>query len=460
MSSNENINLMRSDPKNSIMKLAIPIMATMLIITLYNVVDGIWIAGLGRDAITGIGLYTPLFMIMNGLSAGLSNGATSSIGRFREESDEKANRAGEQSILVFFDTSIILSIILGIILVPFIGLYTNDPIVLNESINYGLPFVFGLITFVFSMGLSGILRAEGDTKRAMYAMATGSILNAILDPVFIYILGMGSFGAAFSTIFTSLISMLIMIYWIFVKKDTYIKLNIKNIIKYKISWEIRKDILKTGIPASFVLFMLSFASMVLYYFIYAVNGTLGVSIFSTGNRIYLFGLMPISGICSALVAIVATHFGSKNIEYIKRTLNYGCLYSTLCGIITSTLFILLAKQITMIFAVTSNDAALIQGIETFIVIIALCYPFFGLGSPATFFYQGLGEGMKSFFASFLSEIICTLPSAYLFAFCLNYGLIGIWIGCVVGRGIACIINFILIKYHIRKLEQKWSIENN
>lgn len=100
--SNDNIELLRSNPKHSLMKLAVPIMITMITTSLYNIIDGIWVAGLGTISIAGVGLFTPLWMLINGLASGLSNGSTSAIARFREESDQKANIAGEQSIIVFF----------------------------------------------------------------------------------------------------------------------------------------------------------------------------------------------------------------------------------------------------------------------------------------------------------------------------------------------------------------------
>ncbi|WP_296794677.1 MATE family efflux transporter [uncultured Methanobrevibacter sp.] len=451
--SNDNIELLRSNPKHSLMRLAIPIMITMITTSLYNIIDGIWVAGLGTISIAGVGLFTPLWMLINGLASGLSNGSTSAIARFREESDQKANIAGEQSIIVFFLGSVILSVSLALLLIPFLNLFTASPEVYKEAIDYAIPLIVGLITFVFSMGLSGILRAEGDTKRSMYAMTLGVILNATLDPVFIYILNMGVAGAAVSTIVTSFISSIIIIYWIFIKKNTYIKIDTSIIFKLKINWPITKDILSTGIPSSMVLFMLSFAAFVFYYFLNIVGGDLGVSIYSSGNRIYLLGLMPITSICSALVAIVATHYGAHNIDYVKKSHNYSCLYSVIIGTIIAILFIVFSDQISYVFLLTNDDPALLQGISTFIKYTALCIPFLGVGLPSTYLYQGLGKGLQSLFCTTFTEVICTIPATYVFAFNFNCGVIGIWLGFIVGRGFSSILNFLFTRYTIRILEK-------
>mgnify|MGYP003289074243 CR=1 FL=1 len=345
--SNDKIELLRDDPKNTLLRLAIPIMITMISTSIYNIVDGIWISGLGAYGISSVGLFTPLWMIINGLASGLSNGASSSIARMREESDQKANIAGEQAIIILILSSITLTIILGIILIPFLNLFHTNSLVYEGTIEYAVPLIAGLITFVGSMGLAGILRAEGDNKRAMYAITLGVILNGVLDPVFIYILDMGIVGASVSTIFTSFISTVIIIYWMFVKKDTYIKLNTRNIIKLKINREISKDILKTGIPTSVSLFMLSFASFILYYLLNILAGHLGVSILSSGNRVYLLGLMPINAVASAIVAIVGTHYGAKNIKYVKRAHSYASFWGFIFGCIVGAIFVLFSNHHTI-----------------------------------------------------------------------------------------------------------------
>ena len=102
---NKNVELMRGNPETAVKKLAIPIMISMLLTASYNIIDGIWVAGLGQAAIAGIGFVTPIFMILNGVSVGLGSGATSSISRFVGAKDkDNANKSAMHSILIFIIT--------------------------------------------------------------------------------------------------------------------------------------------------------------------------------------------------------------------------------------------------------------------------------------------------------------------------------------------------------------------
>lgn len=198
---NKNVELMRGKPEIAVRKLAIPIMISMLLTASYNIVDGIWIAGLGQTAIAGIGFVTPIFMILNGVSVGLGNGATSSISRaVGAKNHKRASKSATHSIVILLMASIILTIILLIIQEPLLKAFGASGQSLVEAIKYATPLFAGLFAFIFANGGSGILRGEGDMKRAMYAMIVSVVLNFILDPVFIYVLNLGSTGASLATI--------------------------------------------------------------------------------------------------------------------------------------------------------------------------------------------------------------------------------------------------------------------
>lgn len=210
---NKNVELMRGEPEIAVGKLAIPIMISMLLTASYNIVDGIWVAGLGQAAIAGIGFVTPIFMILNGVSVGRGNGATSSISRaVGAKNNEGASKSAAHSLFIFLIASIILTLFLITIQEPLLRAYGASGQSLVEGLKYGTPLFAGLFAFMFGNGGSGILRGEGDMKRAMYAMIVSVVLNFALDPIFIYVLGLGSAGASLATIVSSLGSAVVILY--------------------------------------------------------------------------------------------------------------------------------------------------------------------------------------------------------------------------------------------------------
>lgn len=449
-----NIDIFKEDPKKSTLKIAIPIMVTSIVTTLYNIIDGMWITGLGINAITGIGLITPLFTLINGVASGLGNGIISTLNRFREEyGNDSASTVGSQAIVISIVISIVLSIFLLISLNSYLDIYGGSYLINKEAINYATPLFLGLICFTMSIIFSNILRSEGNTKRPMYAISFGLILNAFLDPVFIYTLNLGSAGASISTILTSLISALIMYYWIFHKKNISTLINVKKVFKSKWDWFITKEILKTAIPASLVLFTLSFSTAIDYIFINLVGGDLGISICSSGYRIYLLGIMPATALSFSLVILTSTYYGARNIKFLKRAHTYGTINAFIFSLLMFAIFFIFSDQIASIFMMTTNNPPLTEGISLYIRITAFCFPFLGLGLPSAYLYQGTGKAFMSLLWTITSELICVVPAMYFIVYYFNTGLIGIWTGFVVGRGIANNLNFLFARLYIHKLEK-------
>ena len=447
---NENVELMRGEPEIAIRKLAIPIMISMLLTASYNIVDGIWVAGLGQAAIAGIGFVTPIFMILNGFSVGLGNGATSSISRaVGARNHEGASKSATHSLLIFLVASILLTLIFLIIQEPLLIAYGASGQSLAEGIKYGTPLFMGLFAFMFANGGSGILRGEGDMKRAMYAIIVSVILNFILDPIFIYVLNLGSAGASLATITSSIGSAIVIVYWILIKKDTYVDVTFKG---FKFESHIARDILKVGIPSSLDMLMMSIAMSFYLIFISSVGGEYGIAAFTSGQRLYLFGIMPLTAVGSAVAAVSGSSFGANNWEYLSRTHTYGTKFAMIIAIAILLILVIFAPQLSMIFAYTPETAPLIPEITNFLRIASFGLLLVGIGMPSSFMYQGIGRGTTSLVWTIIRELIFTVSFTYIFGIMLNWGLTGIWVGLAIGRILASILNFIYAKYTLKKLK--------
>lgn len=450
---NKNVELMRGEPEKAVKTLAIPIMISMILTALYNIVDGIWVAGLGQTAIAGIGFVTPIFMVLTGASVGLGNGATSSISRFiGAKNREMATKSATQALFIFLGASIILTIIFFFIQRPLLESYGASGQTLNEAIAYSTPLFLGLFTLMFGNGCSGILRGEGDMKRAMYVVVASVILNASLDPIFIYTMGFGSAGASLATVVSSAISATIILYWILIKKDTYIDVSLKN---FKFDSKLTKDILKVGIPSALDMLIMAIAMSIYLIVISIVGGDYGIATFTSGQRLYLFAIMPLTSIGSAVIAVSGSAFGARNGDYLSRTHIYGVKLGLGLGTVITLILIIFATPLATLFAYTPETANLVPGIAEYLQLVCPCLILTGIGIPSSFLYQGIGKGIYSLMFTILREIIFVVPLIYALVFIFNLGLVGIWIGLCVGRSIASVINFLFARYEIRRTRAKF-----
>ena len=450
---NKNVELMRGNPEKAVKTLAIPIMISMLLTASYNIIDGIWVAGLGQAAIAGIGFVTPIFMILNGVSVGLGSGATSSISRFvGAKNHEGANKSAAHALLIFLIASIILTAILLLVQEPLLRAYGASGQNLAEGIKYGTPLFAGLIAFMFGNGGSGILRGEGDMKRAMYAMIVSVVLNAILDPIFIYVLGLGSAGASLATIVSALGSASVILYWLLVKKDTYVNVSLRE---FKFDSKIAKDILKVGIPASMDMFMMSLAVSLYLVFISTIGGEYGIASFTSGQRLYLFAIMPLTAIGSAVAAVSGSAYGAKNGDYLSRAHLYGVKFGIAFGTAVTIILVAFAPQLATLFAYTKETAVLVPEITRFLRIASLCLPLTGAGMTSSFMYQGIGRGTISLMWTIIREVIFTVTATYTLGIILGWGLVGIWVGLALGRTLASVLNFAFARFTIRKVLEKF-----
>ena len=244
------------NPSKALWSLAIPIMFGMGIQTFYNLVDMMFIGRLGGNAIAGVAFNMPIFFLMLGLTMGLGSGVTASIARFiGENNKQNADNAAEHALAMAATIAIIFTS-LGFLFGKQILIgFGADGDILILAWDYLYIIITGLPFMVFSGFFRSILAGEGDMKLPMMVAGFGTILNIILDPIFIFKLekfggfglGMGVEGAAIATVVCQLIVFFIFIYMLFVKKHAYITFRLKD---FEPSKTILWDIIKVGLPAS------------------------------------------------------------------------------------------------------------------------------------------------------------------------------------------------------------------
>ena len=451
MQSNDNsksVDIMLGNPKNALISMSIPLIISLLISSLYNLIDAAWVSGLGADALAGVGFFTPVFMILVGFGNGLGAGAAFAISKYVGENNKsKANNASVHSILINIILSIIITILLWVLLVPILNAMGVGQTI-SYATDYGNLIVLGSIFIIFSNALYGIYRGEGDSTRPMYAMMLSAILNMVLDPIFIYTLNLGVKGAAIATLISSIFVILVLCYWFYVKKDTYLNPVMSNFSYKK---DIAMDIIKVGIPASIQLLNNAFFAAVFSALLAFLSSTDSVAVYSTGWRIVVIGTTPILAIGTALISVVAANYGAKNYKNIQVAHRYAMKISIIIGFVVAVLTNVFAGNIASVFASSGSSVRILGELTSFLSWIVIYYPTMGVGVASTYVFQGVGKGLTAMFQTIMRETGFTIFFAVLLGVILGYGVWGAWMGIVLGEVVSNNITMVWADRYVKKL---------
>ncbi len=446
----QRISMVTGDPKRAIRVLSVPMIISMLLIMAYNLADSIWVAGLGPDALAALGFITPIFMIVIGLGNGLGAGATSLIARcIGAVNKKKADNAAMHSVILTIAVSAVLTILV-LIFLPNILLAMGAGSTIDLAIQYGQVVFGGLIFLIFSSVASGILRAEGDVKRPMYAMAATAILNIILDPIFIYYFGWGIAGAAWATVLSASIACALMVYWLLLKGDTYVSFSRRD---FKADWNVARDILMVGLPASAESFVMSFLGILLNLILVITGGAAAVAVYTAGWRVVMMVMILPIGIGTAAITVAGAAFGARRYDDLKTALTYSAKLGFGIAIAVGLLLYIFSGFIATIFTYSPETAYLAPQIAAFLQVMFLFYIPIPLGITASAVFQGVGKGITSLILTLLRELAFIALFAYLFAFVFNFGSQGVWWGLVVGSAIGCTVAYIWANIFVNRLKR-------
>ena len=448
MEMNENVEMITGDPKKAINKLAWPLIASMLLIFLNNIIDSIWVAGLGPGPLAAIGYVTPLFMVLVGFGNGIGAGATSLISRYiGAEKKDDANNAAIHSA--------ILSVAISLVLTVFFLLALESLLkVMGASEVMGYAMDYGMIIFAFTAPIlippifGGAFRAEGDVKRATLPIAIVAIVNMVLDPIFIYTFGWGISGAALATGLAPFAGLFMMLYWIFVKKDTYLSYNRKD---FHNNFKMYKDILVVGIPASLEQLIMAALAVTVNYMLTLVSGSTAVAVYTAGWRIISLGLLPAIGVGTAAITVAGVAYGAKKYENIRTACRYSVKLGLISSIIVCIVLFVFANQVAYIFSYSEASAHLEPLIASFIQLMCLFILYVPFGASAGNVFQGLGKGTTSFILTTFREFVLVLIFAYILGFVFNMGERGIYYGMLIGGFLGSVIAYGYIELYVDRL---------
>ena len=439
------LQLFIDNPSKSMWNLAIPIMAGMGIQTLYTIIDMIFIGRLGGNAIAAVAFNMPIFFFVMGLSFGLGNGVTASIARFIGADDKvNADNSAEHAVVIAFLISGVLTSV-GLI-------YGKEILILMGCTQEILPLAwdylrvscYGISFGVFSGFFRSILAGEGEMKLPMIVAGLGTVLNTILDPIFIFYLDYGVTGAAWATTISQIIVFCIFIYMLFIKHHTYLRFKLKD---FSPSSFIIYDIIKVGIPVSMSMVVMAIGQLVFNRLLvnYSTNA---VAAYQIGGRIDMLVFLPIFGIASALTTMVGMFYGANEINKIKFISRYGVRSSLIITSICSVLLYIFAPLVISIF---TSDSTIQKISIDYLRIISLLFPFISIGLTIGRILQGLGQGMPSLIITTIRVIGVAGPLAYYFTFIQDKPVEWIWYSMFISGIFATIISIVWVTITFKKL---------
>jgi len=441
------------NPSKALWSLAIPIMLGMGIQTLYNLVDMIFIGTLGGQSITGIAFNMPLFFLVLGLTMGLGTGVTASIARFIGQNNKKeADNSAEHAIFMALVISLFLSSLGLLFGERILSLFGAEGEILSIGWEYLHVMCVGMPFMIFSGFFRSILAGEGDMKLPMMVAGLGTVLNIILDPIFIFDLenygglgfGLGVAGAAMATVISQVIVFCVFIYMLFVKKHSYITFRLKD---FSFSSDIIWDIVKVGLPASLSMVVMAIGQGVFNKILIHFSADT-VAAYQVAGRLDMLVFLPIFSIAASLTTLVGMFFGAKEYDILRFTIKYGIMSAFCITVLSSVLIYLFADLAVGFF---TDDELIISIAVTFLKLFAFVYPLISVGITTGRVLQGLGKGLPVLVITIVRVLGVSAPLAFLFIFYMGKPVEWVWYSMMISTIVAFTIAVIWLLSTIRKL---------
>ena len=411
-------------------RISLPLMISMLVQALYNIVDSMFVARLSETALTAVSLAFPLQNLLIAFGVGTGVGMASFLSRkLGERDEESATKVAGNGISIASITWAVFAVLGLTVVKPFLNLFSDDAELLGLSTGYSeIVMVFSLFMFL-SMMNERILQGTGDSFSSMLSQMTGAITNIILDPIFIFTLGFGVNGAAIATVIGQGVGCAVS--FICVLRNRFIHIEPRHL---KIEKRMVKAIYAVGAPTiitnSIGTVMTGAINAILIAF-----STTAVSIFSVYFKLQSFVFMPIFGLSSGMVPIIAYNYGARKRKRVTETIWKGTFIASVIMILGTLAFNFFPRELLSLFSATEEMYRI--GIPA-LKMISLCFVpaaiSIGLGSS----FQATGYGVGTMIVSICRQLMVLIPVAYILSIFL--GINGVWLSFIIAEIIGLVVS--------------------
>lgn len=425
---------------------SVPAITGMLIMALYNVVDSIFVGhGVGPIGLAAVTVAFPIMIVFMAFGMLIGVGSTTLISiRLGQKKHFEAEKILGNAFFLSVLLSVFLSAFMLFFLDPILVVLGATEDVLPLAHDFSQIVVSGSIFMFIGFGLNNIIRAEGNPKIAMMTMIIAALLNTLLNPLFIFGLGMGIRGSAMATVIAQAVSAC----WVvahFLLPHAYLKLHLKNLYPGK---EIISEIFSMGSSVFFMQIAASFVAGLFNYTLASCGGQMAVAAMGVVNRVSMLILMPIFGISQGAQPIIGYNFGAQNYERVRETVKLAAIWATIAATAGFTAVMLFDTQIIRLF---TDDPALIvigsNGLKFFLLML----PVIGLQVIGTTFFQATGRPMYALSLSMSRQVVILIPLLLILP--RFWGVQGVWLaGPISDLGSSLLAVFLVIPA-LRKLKE-------
>ncbi len=431
-------------PMNQLVpKVSLPIMISMLVQALYNIVDSIFVAMYSHDAFTAVNFAFPLQMLLIAVSTGMGAGINSLISRrLGEKRADAAQDAAKHGLLVE-GCGWLLFVLVGLFAVrPFLRMFTSDPVVLDYGTTYLRIVTIASIGLFMSICFERMMQSTGNTTLSMATQLTGAITNIILDPVMIFACNLGIAGAAWATVIGQLSSMTL---GFFLNQRFNRELRLRR-GKFRPNAYVLRDILVVGLPSTVMQAISSVCNFCMNW-ILTPFGTTAVNVLGAYFKLQSFVFMPVFGLTNGMVPIVGYNFGARCRKRVYECVRVS-LKIALCIMGVGMLVFLLAPQVLLALFDKTETHEIIAAGTVALRIISTHFLLAAAGITLSTVFQAVGKGVYSLIMSLCRQLIVLVPAALLLS---KLGLNAIWWAFPIAEGVSLTVCLILYARCDRKL---------
>lgn len=425
--------------------MSLPMVISMLVQALYNVVDSVFVAKINEAALTAVSLAFPVQNLMIAISAGTGVGINALLSRhLGEKKFEEANNVARNGIFLGMASYIVMALIGLFGSHLFFTVQTNDPVIIRYGTQYMLIITIVSVGIFMQITFERLMQSTGRTIYNMITQGTGAVINIVLDPILIFGLfglpRMEVAGAALATVIGQLVAVCMSLYFN-CRKNPELNINMKG---FRPDRTIIANIYKVGVPS---IIMQSIGSVMVFGMnkILLIFSSTAAAVFGVYFKLQSFIFMPVFGLNNGMIPIVAYNYGARDKKRIMKTINLSVMIAVGIMILGLAIFQIFPAQLLRLF--DASEHMLEIGVPA-LRIISLSFIFAGYCIIVGSAFQALGNGVYSLIVSVARQLFVILPVAYLFAEL--FGLHMVWWAIPIAEIVSVVLSSLLFKRIIRQ----------